>query len=484
MAVNKQPKILIIGAGMSGILVAMRLLKSGFHDFHIYEKDDDLGGTWRINTYPGIACDVPSHYYTYENEPNGDWSARLPQGAEIQQYLQSIAEKYEVRKYISFNKEVVDCKHDGEQWTIKMQDGETLVHDYVIACCGLLYHPTYPDIDGLDDFTGDAFHSARWDHDVELAGKKVGLIGNGSTAAQIVSSLAADNVDLKMFLRTPQWIFPLPDRKYTAVERTLTRWFPALASFGHTFYRVVFENLFAKAVIKPGWQRNLMGWACKQNLKTVKDPVLRERLTPDFEPLCKRLVMSTSYYGAIQQDNVSIVDGNIQKIDGNKVHTKDGEAHELDVLIMATGYDAHAYFRPLDMTNAQGMTLNNAWKDGPYALRTVAVPGFPNFFFTLGPQSPIGNFSAISIVETQIDYIVDCIKQAVGNDIKTIDAKTDATDSFNQMVYAAMPDTIWMTGCTNWYTGKNGIPSAWPFTGARFRKELKKADFKEYITSS
>ena len=432
MAAQKQPKILVIGAGMSGILVAMRLLKSGFTDFHIYEKDHDLGGTWRINTYPGIACDVPSHYYTYESEPNGNWSARLPQGAEIQQYLQSIAEKYEVRKYISFNKEVVDCKHDGEQWTIKMQDGETLVRDYVIACCGLLYHPTYPDIDGLDSFSGKAFHSARWDHDTDLSGKKVGLIGNGSTAAQIVSTLAAENVDLKMFLRTPQWIFPLPDRKYTAVERTLTRWFPMLARFGHTFYRVMFENLFAKAVIKPGWQRNLMGWACKRNLKTVKDPALRERLTPDFEPLCKRLVMSTSYYDAIQQDNVSIVDGNIEKIAGHKVFTKDGEAHELDVLIMATGYDAHAYFRPLSMVNAQGMTLDNAWKDGPYALRTVAVPGFPtSFHFAAKPYQ----FFRHQHCGNANDYIIDCISRAVRGDIKTIDAKTTATNAFNQMVY-------------------------------------------------
>ncbi|MEE3059541.1 MAG: NAD(P)/FAD-dependent oxidoreductase [Pseudomonadota bacterium] len=482
MTAPKSPQILIIGAGMSGILVAMRLLKAGFTDFRIYEKDSDLGGTWRINTYPGIACDVPSHYYTYQNEPNDAWSARLPQGAEIRQYLQSVADKYDIRKYISFNKEVVRCKHDGETWTIKMADGETLVHDYVIACCGLLYHPTYPDIDGLDSFTGEAFHSARWNHDVDLTDKKVGLIGNGSTAAQIISSLAKDNIDVTMFLRTPQWVFPLPDRKYTAIERKLTRWFPALARFGHAFYRVAFENLFAKAVIQSGWQRNLMGWACRRNLKTVKDPALRERLTPDFEPLCKRLVMSTTYYDAVQQHNVTIADGNIEKIDANKVFTKDGNTHELDVLVMATGYDAHAYFRPMNMTNAQGVSLDDIWKDGPYALRTVAVPGFPNFFFTLGPQSPIGNFSAISIVETQIDYIVDCIKMATHGNFKTIDPKTSATNAFNEMVYAAMPDTIWVSGCTNWYIGEKGIPSAWPFTGARFRKELKKPDFSEYMT--
>ncbi|MEG9862996.1 MAG: NAD(P)/FAD-dependent oxidoreductase [Parvularculales bacterium] len=484
MASVKQPKILIIGAGMSGMLVAMRLLKAGFTDFQIYEKDHDLGGTWRVNTYPGIACDVPSHYYTYENEPNGDWSSRLPQGAEIQQYLVSIAKKYRLHQYISFNKEVINCKHDGEEWTVQTAEGEKLKYDFVVACCGLLFHPVYPDIVGLDTFSGACFHSARWDHDVDLKGKKVGLVGNGSTGTQIISSLSKRKLDLKIFMRTPQWVFPLPDRKYTALERKLTKWFPALARFGHTFYRVLFENLFAKAVIRQSWQRDLMGWACKQNLKTVKNPALRERLTPDFAPLCKRLVMSTTYYSSIQQDNVTVADGNIVKIDGNVVHTKDGGTHELDVLVMATGYDAHAYFRPMNMTNAQGININDVWKDGPYALRTVAVPGFPNFFFTLGPQSPFGNFSAISIVETQIDYIVSCIKMAYASNIKTMDPKVAATEAFNNMVYAAMPDTIWMTGCTNWYTGANGIPSAWPFTGWRFRKELEKPNLEEYATTA
>ena len=484
MSPQTQPKILIVGAGMSGMLAAIELLNAGFSDFRIYEKGSDVGGTWRVNTYPGIACDVPSHYYTYKTEPNPNWTGRLPQGAEIQQYLVDVAKKHDLHQYISFDKEVVDCQHDGKQWTVALQSGDTLVVDFVIACCGLLFNPTYPDITGLDGFTGDCFHSARWDHSVSFEGKRVGLIGTGSTGAQIMSSLSKLTLDLTIFLRTPQWVFPLPDRQYSSAEKTLARWFPGIARFCHFLYRVTFENLFAKAVIKPGWQRRLMGWACKKNLESVKDPVLRARLTPDFEPLCKRLVMSDSYYSAIQQPNVSIADGDIEKIEGNTVFTKDGRQHELDVLVLATGYDAHAYFRPMNLKNKDGVQLNDLWEDGPFALRTVAVPGFPNFFFTLGPQSPIGNFSAISIVETQIDYIIECIKWAGAGRVRTVEPTARATDEFNEMVYAAMPDTIWVSGCTNWYTGKKGIPSAWPFTGARFREELKAPRLEEYSVTN
>lgn len=480
MGPKNQPKILIVGAGMSGMLAAIRLLEEGYTQFEIYEKGPDVGGTWRVNTYPGIACDVPSHYYTYKSEPNPNWSARLPQGHEIQQYLIDVATKHNLHQYISFDKEVVDCQHDGKQWTVALHDGESKTVDFVIACCGLLFNPTYPEIAGLDTFEGDCFHSARWDHSIDFEGKRVGLVGTGSTGAQILASLSKLKLDLTIFLRTPQWVFPLPDRQYTSTERTLARWFPSIARFGHTFYRVTFESLFAKAVIKPGWQRRLMGWACKKNLESVKDPDLRARLTPDFEPLCKRLVMSDSYYLSIQKDNVAIADGDIDHIEGRTVFTRDGQQHELDVLVLATGYDAHAYFRPMNLKNKDGVQLNDLWADGPFALRTVAVPGFPNFFFTLGPQSPIGNFSAISIVETQVDYILECIRWVGEGEALTVEPTEQATDAFNGMVYAAMPDTIWMSGCTNWYTGKKGIPSAWPFSGNRFREELKLPKKEEY----
>jgi cation diffusion facilitator CzcD-associated flavoprotein CzcO len=212
------PRILIIGAGMSGLLMAIKLRAAGISDFRICEKAADLGGTWRENTYPGIGCDVAAHYYTYQGVPNPDWSTRLPKGPEIQAYLQQVTEQQDLHRHITFNKEAVDAQHDGTQWTIHFRDGESVAADFLVACCGLLHHPRYPDIPGLKDFEGPVFHSARWNHDVNLEGKRIGLIGNGSTGAQIIARLSEQQLQLKVFQRTPQWIFPLPDRRYTGIE--------------------------------------------------------------------------------------------------------------------------------------------------------------------------------------------------------------------------------------------------------------------------
>lgn len=480
MSTTPDPRVLIIGAGMSGMLMAIKLIESGMENFQIVDKAGEIGGTWRENTYPGIGCDVAAHYYTYQGVPNPAWSTRLPQGAEIQQYLLGVVDKHKLRRHIAFNKEVVQADHDGRRWTVHFKDGEVAVADFVVACCGLLHHPRYPDIPGLKTFRGAMFHSARWDHSIPLEGKRVGLIGTGSTGAQIISKLSECKLGLKVFQRTPQWVFPLPDRRYTRVEKSLLRVFPWIARVVHHVYRVAFENLFAAAVIKPCWQRRLMGWLCRWNLSTVKDPELQRKLTPDYQPLCKRLVMSMEFYPAIQRPNVELITDDIDHIVDRGVVTKDGVLHEVDVLALATGFDAHAYFRPLELRNAQGKTLSETWKQGPYALRTVAVPGFPNFFFTLGPQSPIGNFSAISISETQIHYILRCIEMVRSGQCQTLNPTQAATEKFNAFVRAAMPDTIWVTGCTNWYMSKNGVPSAWPYSGVRFRQELREPDLAEF----
>ncbi len=483
MSHQRNPKIVIIGAGMSGLLMAIKLKEAGITDFQIYEKASEIGGTWRENTYPGIACDVASHYFTYKFEPNANWSSRLPKGGEIQQYLLNVASKYDLYQHIKFNVEVTDGQHDGKGWHISLSDGEQVEADFMVACCGLLHHPRFPTIKGLDDFAGAKFHSARWDHSVSLVKKRVGIIGNGSTGAQIISELAKEDLQLSVFQRTAQWIFPMPNRQYSKLEQGLARAIPGLTKFMYYMYRTAFENLFAKAVIQPGWQRNLMSRLCRWNLNKVKDPELRKKLTPTYVPLCKRLVMSVDFYPAIQRDNVALITEEIEQIEPAGVRMTDGTLHEVDVLVLATGFDAHAYFRPLNLTNESGVTLNEAWEDGPEAHRTVAVPGFPNFFMTLGPQSPIGNFSAISIAETQIEYIMQCIEAYRERGGVTLKPKGDSTAEFNKKVIDAMPGTIWVTGCTSWYIGKNGVPSAWPFTGREFRKELAQPNLAEFEQS-
>ena len=476
----RNPRVLIIGAGMSGMLMAIKLIEAGITDFSIYDKSTEIGGTWRENTYPGIACDVASHYYTYSFEPNPDWSSRLPQGGEIQAYLLGVAEKYQLRRYITFNKEIVDGRHDGQCWHLSMQDGEQLEADVVIACCGLLHHPKMPNIPGMEQFAGASFHSARWNHAVPLDGQRVGIIGNGSTGAQIIAALAVRPLQLTVFQRTAQWIFPLPNRRYSLLERRLLRWIPGLAKLNYFFYRTAFERTFARAVIQPGWQRRLLTWLCRWNLSRVADPELRRKLTPTFLPMCKRMVMSADFFTAIQRKNVDLVVEDIDRIEAGGVVTRDGRLHEVDVLVYATGFDAHAYFRPIQLTNAAGMKLATAWENGPVAHRTVCVPGFPNFFMTLGPQSPIGNFSAISMAETQIDYIMQGIALIRKGQAKTLTPTIAATEKFNAWVRDAMSDTIWVSGCTSWYIGTNGVPSAWPFTGTRYREELQTLRLDEF----
>jgi cation diffusion facilitator CzcD-associated flavoprotein CzcO len=480
---QRTPRVAIIGAGMSGMLMAIKLLNAGIKDFHIYDKAAEIGGTWRVNTYPGIACDVASHYYTYSFEPNPGWSSRLPQGGEIQAYLLGVAGKYQLRQYITFNKEVVDGQHDGRRWLLSMHDGEQLEADVVVACCGLLHHPKLPVIKGMEQFAGASFHSACWNHDVPLDGRRVGVIGNGSTGVQIIAALAVRPLRLTVFQRTPQWIFPLPNRAYSGFERRLLRWFPGLAKLIYFFYRTAFEHTFARAVIQPGWQRRLLSWLCHWNLNRVKDPELRRKLTPDYTPLCKRMVMSVDFLPAMQRDNVELVAEDIDHIEAAGVVTRDGRLHAVDALVYATGFDAHAYFRPLQLTNAAGVKLATVWEQGPLAHRTVSVPGFANFFMTLGPQSPIGNFSAISIAETQIDYIMQCIGLIQIGTAKTLAPTAAATQAFNERVRNAMAGTIWVSGCTSWYIGKNGVPSAWPFSGARFRQELKTLRLDEFEVS-
>lgn len=474
------PRVVIIGAGMSGMLMAIKLKEAGVTDFRIYDKASEMGGTWRENTYPGIACDVASHYYTYSFEPNPGWSSRLPQGDEIQRYLLRVAQKHDLRRHVQFNKEVVEGQHDGRVWTLRMHDGETVEADIVVACCGLLHHPRFPKVEGLETFAGPRFHSAQWDHSAPLDGKRVGIIGNGSTGVQIIASLARRPLQLKVFQRTAQWIFPLPNRTYTALERGVLKAFPSLARFTHRFYQFAFEHTFARAVIKPGWQRRLLTWLCHWNLNRVKDPELRRKLTPTYVPLCKRMVMSVDFYPALQRDNVELITDDIARIEPRGVVMRDGTLHEVDTLVLATGFDAHSYFRPLKLSNREGLRLDEAWAQGPVAHRTVAVPHFPNFFMTLGPQSPIGNYSAISIAETQIGYIMQSVRLFMEGRVSTLAPSANATEAFNTQVRNAMPDTIWMSGCTSWYIGQNGIPSAWPFSGARFREELATLDLNEF----
>ena len=469
----------IVGAGMSGLCMGIKLRQAGIEEFTIYEKADRLGGTWRDNTYPGLQCDVPSLLYQYSFDPNPDWSRTFSPGGEICRYLEQVADKHGLRPHIRFGQEVVDARFEDGRWRIRTAAGEEAEADFLVSASGVLHHPRYPNIEGLDDFQGDWFHSARWDHEVELRGKRIAVVGTGSTGVQIITALAPMAGRLVLFQRTAQWILPVSNWRQSRPGRALLRRFPALNRLGYRVTQQTFD-LLAVALIRPGWQRSLVSWACRNHLRAIKDPELRRRLTPDYQPMCKRLVLSDGFYDAMQRPNVSLVTDAIERVEPTGIRTADGALHEVDVLVLATGFDAHAYMSPMEVTGPDGRTLSEAWRGGRRAYRTVAVPGFPNFFMLLGPHSPIGNVSLIAVAETQADYVMRWIELWRAGTVSAMTPSSEATERFNEQLRNALPGTVWVTGCQSWYLDERGVPELWPWSQRRHRAALREPVLEEF----
>jgi cation diffusion facilitator CzcD-associated flavoprotein CzcO len=474
-------RVIIIGAGAAGMLAGIKLREAGFTNFAIYEKADEVGGTWRENIYPGVGCDVPAHHYNYSFEHNPGWSSRLAGGAEIQSYFLGVAEKYDLRRHIIFGHAVASGKFENCKWHIVTDKGLSDSCDYLVSATGPLHIPRLPEIEGLDTFAGVKFHSARWPQNLSLDGKKVGILGNGSSGVQIVSALARQGVDLKVFMRTPQWVFPLANRHFGSAERRLVKMFPVIGRTAGAFFQWFFEHVFAEAVIRPGWQRRFLSWACRRNLASVKDAELRRELTPDFQPLCKRMVMSADFYPALQLPNVTLVRSGITKVTPDSVITDDGIVHRLDVLIMATGFWTRAYGRPLDLSVEEtGKTLADEWAQDIRAHQSVHVPGIPNYMIVGGPLSPRGNFSAIAYSEAIVDHIVRFIALSVDEGICSSAALERAHARFKDDNSSRMSDTIWVTGCQSWYLNEKGEPENWTGTPDEFREMLQHIDLDDF----
>ena len=340
-------KVVIIGAGMSGILTGIRLLDAGIDDFIVYEKADRLGGTWRDNTYPGLSCDVPSHHYVYTFEPNPEWSHMFSPGAEIYAYFERVAEKYGITQRIRYNREVTQADYTDGRWLLAFKDGSRDSADVVIAATGVLHHPVYPDIEGIDTFAGACFHSARWDHDVPLDGRRIGIIGTGSTAIQITAAIIDQVAKLALFQRTAQWILPFQNSPFSEADKAAFRRDPKQLTDMFDNWEGQFNHTFARAVIGDERQMNRIAQRCEKNLdENVMDPVLKRKLTPNYKVACKRLIMSDTFYPAIQKPNAELVTVGIDRVETRGVRTKDGALHELDVLVLATDFDGHRFMRP------------------------------------------------------------------------------------------------------------------------------------------
>ncbi|GEB47943.1 flavin-containing monooxygenase [Streptomyces cacaoi] len=472
----RNPAVLVVGAGMSGIGLCVRLKQAGITDITVVEKADRIGGTWRDNTYPGLTCDVPAAIYQYSFALNPDWSSCMAPGAEIRDYLERVVDRYGLRPHILLGRRLTSARFADGKWQAVTADGTTFTVDFLVSATGFLHRPRTPALEGGDAFRGAAFHSARWDHSVDLAGKRVAIVGTGSTGVQLVTALAGTAHRLTVFQRTPQWVLPLPNWRTGRVARGLRRRFPRLHKAERRLLFALYYWFFSPAFVEPGWRRRLIGRLCRAHLRTVTDPELRRRLAPAYPPLCKRIVMSHRYYRAAQHPSVSFVTDRITRLVPHGVETENGTLHEADVLIYATGFDAHSYLRPAELTGPSGRSLSEAWAQGATSYYGIAHPDFPNFFMLIGPHSPVGNDSITAVGEVQARYVVQWIDIWRRSCISTIAPTREATDRFRARVRQALPATVWTAGCHSWYLNQHGDPEVWPWTAKQYADALATPD--------
>lgn len=459
--------------------LAITLLRNGFTNLVIYEKASEVGGTWRENIYPGLNCDVPSRLYQYSFATNPDWTQVFASGSEIQTYFKGLADRFALRDRIRFGTEIVSARFDGDRWVLRSDEGVESSVDFLVAATGVLHHPHLPSIPGIEDFGGPLFHSARWDRRVRVKGQRIAIVGTGSTGVQLVCSLAGVARNTSLFQRTAQWVVEVPNHRYSKITRHIYHALPPLNWLILNTYRLAFE-LLVMSLIKPGLRRRVGAAMCRANLRKVHDPDLRRSLTPDYEPMCKRLVLSRGFYSAIQRDDVELVTAGIDHVEERGIVTSDGALHEADVIVLATGFDSHAFFRPMQLVGRDGINIQDVWRDGPRGYQTVLVPGFPNFFMMMGPHSPVGNLPLTAVAEEQAKHILGWVSRWSRCEFDTVEPTYAATVEFNAKMRAAMPNTVWTTGCNSWYLNEAGLPEVWPFTPRAHRAMLAKPDRRHY----
>ncbi len=481
----EQVDVAIIGAGFGGLCMAIKLLEAGNRRFVILEKAHEVGGTWRDNSYPGCACDVQSHMYSYSFEGNPDWTKRYAPWYEIQNYILEVVEKYNLRPFIRFNQEVTGAEFDEftAQWTVNTGDGQRLQANHVVMASGPLHVPQIPNIKGLDKFKGKVFHSAQWDHNYNLHGKKVVSIGTGGSAIQYVPEIAPDVEQLYVFQRTPAWVIPRDERKYSKLEKMAFKRFPSLRKLHRA--RLYWSNesrvwpMFNPAIAKVG------GELVKRFIRyQVKDPKLAEKLTPDYTLGCKRVLISNKYYPTFNRDNVELVTDGIQEVKEHSIVTSDGVEREADCIILGTGFvvDPRVYMRDTPVIGLHGQDLRDTWKDAAEAYLGINVPQFPNLHLLVGPNTGLGHNSIIFMIEAQVNYIMDALAKMKQRKADILDVKQDALTRFSNEVQEQLQGTVWTSGCNSWYQQADGKNTAlWPFSTWRYWLRTRKVPTEDYL---
>ncbi|OBI78235.1 NAD(P)/FAD-dependent oxidoreductase [Mycobacterium sp. E740] len=474
-------RIGIIGAGPGGLALGILLRNAGFRDFTIFDREDGVGGTWRINTYPGLACDVKSHLYSYSFDLNAEWSRLWSGQPEILAYFERCARRHRLEPHLRLNTEINSARWTGDCWQLSSATGEQHTFDIVVSAIGLFTRPVMPDLIEEEPFTGALMHTARWDHSVDLSGKRVAVLGTGSTAAQLVPEVAKVAEKVYSVQRSPTWILPKPDRPYTERERWLFRHVP----FAKKLYRA---RLWLRSesnisVIEHGSDKTqeFKSIALRTLEATVADEELRRKLTPDHPLGCKRLVFATDYLNTLTQSHVEVIDSPATRLRSRTLVTADGTELDVDAVLCATGYAAADYLGQIDVVGENGVSLRETWVDGAHAYLGMAVPGYPNFFMLYGPNTNVGSNSVIFMLEAQAHYIVRALKYLRRRGRSYIAVRPQAMAEFLTKIDRWMSGTVWLTRCSNYFRAANGrVVTQWPRSARAFwhmTRRFKASDF-------
>jgi cation diffusion facilitator CzcD-associated flavoprotein CzcO len=458
MAAPTDLPIAIIGAGFGGIGAAIRLRQRGIGSFTVFERAGEIGGTWRDNTYPGAACDVPSHAYSLSFEPHPGWTRKFSPSEEIQAYLLRLVEKWGLRAHLRLGTEIVEARFDeaAGEWTLTTGTGERFRARVVISAVGGLVDPALPDIKGLESFGGELFHTARWNHDVDLAGKRVAVIGTGASAVQVVPALAPIVEKLHVFQRTPAWVVPKLDARYSERARRAFARFPWLLRASR-FAKYAASELLGPMIFLDAPRLSALGerMSLRHLEAQVSDPALREKLRPHFQFGCKRILVSDDYWASFERENVELVTEPIDHVERDGLVTKDGARLEVDAIVLATGFAVGLAAAPFAVTGRGGRALDDAWRNGAVAYKGMTVAGFPNWFILMGPNTGPGHTSVLVYTEAQIEHVLGAIERIRRDGLRFVDVRPDVMARYDRGIQARMKHMVWHT-CKSWYLSPDG----------------------------
>ena len=475
----------VIGAGLSGVAAGIALKSDGIEEFVILERAGDVGGVWRQNTYPGVACDVPSHLYSFSYAPNPEWEHTFAGGAEIHGYIRAVAAEHGLQTQLRFGQDLLDASWDDdrEHWSITTTEFE-LTADLLIDATGPLTEPQIPEIEGLESFEGTVFHSARWDHGHDLTGERVAVVGTGASSIQFVPEIQPRAAHVTVFQRTPGWVIPRMDRATTALERTLLRRLPGVRRLQRFVQYFVRDGLHYRLIRRNRVFRTIVqGFARAHLRRRVPDPELRAKLMPDFEVACKRILISSDWYPALAQDNVDVVAAGVREVRGRTVIANDGSAHEVDTIIFGTGFEVLAPPVTRRIQGRGGRSLADVWRHGLRHYRAIEVAGFPNYFRLAGAGCGLGHGSLIFMIESQTAWLRDALRTMARRGANTVEVSERAQDDYMRFAAAHAGRTVWaLGGCTSWYQDQRGEATVmWPRSMRSYRRLMASFEPADHI---